>query len=245
MIVIGININTIDTTNRNNMIKNIPPGIQLKKAFQRKALLKNRFLKFNEKNITNNKNVINKTKSNTMKKNIQAYDRQLYIAVLRGNMKSVMQAIKHGADVNQEDDQGRKLIINAIVQPSSKCTPLILRVLIDNGCDLETKDLESKEPLLIAIVRRNKYEHAKIILEHPNCKPDSINIKDIKGRTPLMWAAYKKYERLSQYLISKNANMKDIDYNNSNAFLWSGRHRTNAEFLWKDEYDGPKNILEY
>mgnify|MGYP000431789851 CR=1 FL=1 len=145
-----------------------------------------------------------------MKKNIQAYDRQLYIAVLRGNMKSVMQAIKHGADVNQEDDQGRKLIINAIVQPSSKCTPLILRVLIDNGCDLETKDLESKEPLLIAIVRRNKYEHAKIILEHPNCKPDSINIKDVKGRTPLMWAAYKKYERLSQYLISKNANMKDI-----------------------------------
>ena len=58
MIVIGININTIDTTNRNIMIKNIPPGIQLKKAFQRKALLKNPFLKFNEKNTstTNNKN---------------------------------------------------------------------------------------------------------------------------------------------------------------------------------------------
>ena len=50
------------------MIKNIPPGIQLK-AFQRKALLKNPFLKFNEKNTTttNNKNVINKTKSNNEK----------------------------------------------------------------------------------------------------------------------------------------------------------------------------------
>ena len=125
------------------------------------------------------------------------YDRQLYMAVLRGNMKQVMAAISNGANVKQVDEQGRELILNAIVQTGSKCTPLILKVLLDAGCAAETKDLESGEPLLIVIVRRNKLELCKVVLEHSSCKPWVIHSKDAKGRT-----AIKKYERLSQYLLS-------------------------------------------
>ena len=67
----------------------------------------------------------------------EVYDRQLYIAVLRGNMK-VMAAISKGANVKQVDERER-IDLNAIVQPGSKCTPLILKVLLDSGCGRKRK----------------------------------------------------------------------------------------------------------
>ena len=83
-------------------------------------------MKFHTEGEKNNSSGIQKGASTS-----KARDRILYDAVLRGDLKGVMRAIKQGADVLQVDDQGRELIINAIVQPKSKCTPLILKVLID------------------------------------------------------------------------------------------------------------------
>ena len=226
------------------MNKSVPPGVQLRKAFQRKAILKNPFLKYGDaQNAGQEHGCISSTKGSPVQQDV--YDRQLYMAVLRGNMKQVMAAISNGANVKQVDEQGRELILNAIVQTGSKCTPLILKVLLDAGCAAETKDLESGEPLLIAIVRRNKLELCKTVLEHSSCKPWVIHSKDAKGRTAIMWSAYKKYEKTVTIFVIENADAKDVDNANSNAFLWSSRHNCSSEFLWEDEYDGPKYWLQY
>ena len=196
----------------------------------------------------------------------KALDEQLSRAVLRNEFKAALECLKKGANPLLSDSQGRSLIYNAILKNGARCSHLLIQCLLNHGANVNATDLESGQPLLILAVRANNLKVVETLLEHghelmPNdshgrrrksmSSPSTsstrmtcdVNVRDRLGRTPLMWSAYKRYNDISAMLIRHGAHPRhDRDRHRSNALQWAGRYcnRTGSEFLWEDEYDGPR-----
>ena len=118
-----------------------------------------------------------------------------------GNIEAAKEAIEDGADVNA--------IVNDRTPLSAatwKGQTKIVKLLIAEGADVNTKDERRETPLHWAV----EYGHTEIA-ELLMAKDADVNAKDMHSKTPLHWAARKGSTQFIELLIAKGANVNAKD----------------------------------
>ena len=82
----------------------------------------------------------------------------------------------------------------------------IVKLLLEKGADIETKDSDRQTPLHWASYNRH-VEVVQLLLK----KGADIKAKDSDGRTPLHWASYNRHVEVVQLLLEKGADIKAKD----------------------------------
>ena len=118
-------------------------------------------------------------------------------AVTNQNYDIVKYFIENGADLSAKSNKGNTpfllyFVIGNIVDIE------ILKLLIEKGCDVNTKNYSEESALHFVLKNRFDFEHLKILVENGA----DINVKDKNGKTALMYA-YKM--EVVDYLISNGA----------------------------------------
>jgi len=129
-----------------------------------------------------------------------------WIEILKNNdFIGAKQYIKHGADMNEENEQGESVLANAI---RCQCDEDLLMLLIDNGSDIYDYDEEGVSIFDMAITYGN-ISIVKYILEKGF---DVNNTKRKSGFTSLMCAACYGRAEIAKILLENGA---DIDARDS------------------------------
>ena len=118
-----------------------------------------------------------------------------------GDIEAAQEAIEDGADVNA--------IVNERTPFSAatwKGQTEIVKLLIAEGADVNTKDERRETPLHWAV----EYGHTEIA-ELLMAKDADVNAKDMHSKTPLHWAARKGSTQFIELLIAKGANVNAKD----------------------------------
>ena len=111
----------------------------------------------------------------------------------------ILQALlKHNADVNHPDHQNRTVLINATADLDE---PECLRILVENGADLNWQDCHKRTPLGYA-AKMGKSRNLSYLL---SCGADP-HIQDHWGYTPLYEAILQNHHSVLQCLL-KEANI--------------------------------------
>lgn len=107
--------------------------------------------------------------------------------------------------------QKAKSRVEIEISDSSKQTPLIIAcrinsyeiasILIDNGANVNSKDMDLWTPLLNA-AKNGNFKLVSLLLE----KKAHVDDKDCGGFTPLMWACYKNHLEVVKLLLKNKAN---------------------------------------
>jgi len=150
-------------------------------------------------------------------------EESLFEAVISNNLSNVEYAIKNGADVNKQYEDGSTPLLWAVSQGNLD----IVIHLIEQGAKINKGTIDGITPLYIAT--RNGYEAiVKYLIEHGADINRGINSKT----TPLYIAARNGYENIVKYLVEKGA---DINKGNSEGItpLLIAKHKNY------------KNIVEY
>lgn len=105
----------------------------------------------------------------------------LQAAVHRGNLRTVLLLLAHGASPTQRDAQRRSLLCIALAARR----PAVLSALVGSGCPVDCVDEdETGRTLLHVAAAENDFELAKLLLM---LRAD-VNARDKLSRTPLMLA---------------------------------------------------------
>lgn len=94
--------------------------------------------------------------------------------------------LNDGLDINRLDKDGRSALIHAVLD--SESSEMIVKLLIENGIDVNIKDKPQQWSALHFAVRDNKKDIVKILLEN-NAAIDAV---DAHGNTPL-WRAVMSF----------------------------------------------------
>ncbi|MHA1147921.1 MAG: ankyrin repeat domain-containing protein [Promethearchaeota archaeon] len=105
----------------------------------------------------------------------------------------------------------------------------VIKLIIDNGADVNGGDLDASENLLMTAARHDYHAIAKYILE----KGANIEVRDYKGNTPLFFAAWEGKLEMVKFLVSKGADINATNDLNWNALMQAclQGHYSVAEFL--------------
>ena len=150
-------------------------------------------------------------------------EESLFEAVISNNLSNVEYAIKNGADVNKQYEDGSTPLLWAVSQGN----PDIVIHLIEQGAKINKGTIDGITPLYVAV--RNGYEAiVKYLIEHGANINTGINSKT----TPLYIAARNGYENIVKYLVENGA---DINKGNNEGItpLFIAKHKNH------------KNIVEY
>jgi cytohesin len=123
----------------------------------------------------------------------------LMMAVERCDCEIVNVLIDHGANI--KGSAGKNLLSLAEVW----CQPGFKNCLVQKGVDVDSQ--------LFAAVRKNSTADAKMLLEIGA----NINVRDDKGWSPLMLAAYGDCREMLSLLIDKGADLDAVNGQNMNA----------------------------
>lgn len=180
--------------------------------------------------------------------------------------------INAGADLDSEDNYGRsplccatdlsiiKLLLEAKANVNSGrsagMTPLItavkqddlekVRLLLQNGADVNARDKHSRTSLLITAKRKGDwyykgFEIAKLLLDH-GADPEA---EDRKGLTALSWAAWNGHMGAVKLLLERGASLAPfVGYKperREQYFGWSRSSRTGSETGLAVESDPDSN----
>jgi ankyrin repeat protein len=85
----------------------------------------------------------------------------LEFAAVSDDVDIARMLIKHGADVNQEDSQGRNVLHFAI---GTECSTAFIKVILENGVDVHHEDNDGENALVNAFVFK-KYEIIKLLMD--------------------------------------------------------------------------------
>ena len=89
----------------------------------------------------------------------------------------------------------------------------IIDLLLLHGADPLALDINGETPLHYSVRHSGHFPFLKQILhEHPHL---DVNIKDVKGRTPLWWSCYRGHRHASLLLIQHGA---DVDMSTNKGF---------------------------
>jgi len=107
---------------------------------------------------------------------------KLIATVYRKEKRKILKALKRGADINGRDEDGRPPLIHAIL--AEDADPEIVRLLIDNGADVNLKDYGQEWTALHFAARDRQAEIVDILI----ASGAEIDAQDKFGNTPL-WRA--------------------------------------------------------
>src|SRR5262249_38526462 len=127
----------------------------------------------------------------------------LQFAVVGGNIPLIQNLLKHGADINLQDDLGRSAVSCALDSGP------ILKLLLEAGAKPDLKLGDGQTPLLLALQMTSRTDAAELLLTHRA----NVNFQSKTGRTPLLVAVLVNSKEVVQKLLDKGAdpNLKSLE----------------------------------
>ncbi len=130
----------------------------------------------------------------------------LMYAALYGDLDSVRQLLKMGADPNIQNEAGATALMWATDNLE------MVSLLVEHGADVNAKSSDSRTPLLIASGRYGAAPVVKLLLDHgANPSVHSPALFDVT--TPLSEAAYVGDETVLRMLVARGADVKGAGEN--------------------------------
>lgn len=129
----------------------------------------------------------------------------LFRAVDSENTEIASLLIQHGANVKQRTKVG-PAFFSSIVGPCQDGHLEMVKLLIENGVDVDVKEFRDFTPLRIA-ARNGHADIVQYLVE----KGATIDTRAMDGATPLEHAAAKGHTDIVKYLLEKGANPNIID----------------------------------
>ena len=123
----------------------------------------------------------------------------LFVAVMTNNLEAVQVLLEHNADVNSQDTDGETPMYRALIGVESKAV-LVIRRLLEHGADPNICTRKLSTPLHI-VSSRGWLDTARLLL---SCGA-KVDEKDRWGTTPLLVAASKRHEELTNLLLEYGA----------------------------------------
>ena len=160
---------------------------------------------------------------------------------VNGDAKQLEAVIKHGADVNATDEDGRPVLFWAMRKPGNKDNILIL---INNGADVNFLynqvsplahgsdvnyyGVDGNTPLMLASAYQSDPEVVKLLLAH-GAKIDAINDE---GQTALMFAVVSNPNpQVLKALLDGGASVNLEDERGNTAFILASLKLKDSRFL--------------
>ncbi|MGQ0542382.1 MAG: ankyrin repeat domain-containing protein [Blastocatellia bacterium] len=142
-------------------------------------------------------------------------DRELGHASFFGHWKVADFLIKHGADVNYAlPDTGETPMHSAICKAGRPYFLYVIKLLVENGADVNTKTIPGKET--------------------------GVFMRDVrtKGETPLHRAAAYGDEAMIQYLLDNGADKQSRDVHGNSPISWASEHLRPGSILHLLSFEG-------
>ena len=142
-------------------------------------------------------------------------DHELLSALQKGykkkvNIETVQNAIADGADVNVKDDEG----ISALYYAAGDAEDKIVKILIDNGANVDEKENEYGTTPLMSAIDRGKSEQRIAIVTLLIERGADVNAKSkTLEQTPLIHAAQYNQKTITKILIDNGADVSAKDKN--------------------------------
>ncbi|MDC0065776.1 ankyrin repeat domain-containing protein, partial [Verrucomicrobia bacterium] len=124
------------------------------------------------------------------------------------NISVIKKYFADGGDANKRDPEGKMTLLLHAIYIENKT---IVKILIENGADINDKDKNGVTPLSFALTK----EIAELLID----KGADINAKCDDGDTPLHSAAYNGRKEIAELLIDKGA-----DINAKGTIGWTPLH---------------------
>ena len=145
----------------------------------------------------------------------------LITATKRGDVKALTELIDKGADVNAKDEWWNwTALMYATTHYYFDISNIyleIIKVLLDNGADINVKNNEGKTVLHLAS-SSGRHEVVKVLLDN---KGADIDAKDNQGRTALMVASVWNDFEIVTSLVDKGAEINAKDKDGKTALMWA------------------------
>ncbi|XP_071560537.1 uncharacterized protein [Temnothorax nylanderi] len=169
--------------------------------------------KLTEENIIKSKKKIGKLVSDNSFKVREKYDQDLNIiinqermfaALEEGNLESLKDCLKRGADINARDVNLWTTLHFAVKGPSLEVTKFIF----DQNLSVNVKDSNGRTPLHIAAAHGRK-NIVEFLIKEAGLYVDEL---DTNGKTPLHVAAQNGYKDTVKILLKNKANISAQEY---------------------------------
>lgn len=140
---------------------------------------------------------------------------------------TTIELIKAGSNVNAVDHLGRTPLHNNVAGDDNLAVRLkITKLLINSGADLTIKDNNEATPLFLAVFNNNSDMAREIIMSKRN---NGIDSQEIRGFSPLHFAASRNNLEIAELLLSNGANVNIETYNDGITPIYQAITRCHTE----------------
>ena len=169
----------------------------------------------NQNGLNQNKNELKKVKFKRSKLDLKCVRKLINIEFSLGRRLSDSQLVKYKSILGFSDFISTKLkeadkkIGEALLQAVHKGNLEVVKILVDNGADVNSSVSKNTRALILA-AERDKFEIVKYLVENGA----DVNLRDYGNTTALMMASFENLE-IVRYLIEKGA---DVNAKNNNKY---------------------------
>ena len=151
-------------------------------------------------------------------RNLEHPSSWLSYAACFGNIPAIKALLESGVDANKTCTPPEHLPRHlAPIHLAARCSPMIVKLLIDAGVDVNKRaamsDFTNNTELVSNITALNvaaQWDQAPVIIELVKAGAD-VNIADDRGRTPISYAAYHGYDDCVAFLVAYDADINIAD----------------------------------
>ena len=173
-----------------------------------------------QKGLTNNVKVLLAQGASVNYRNPVSGLSALDTAAAEGHTQIVRMLLKNPeTDVNLQDQSGRTPIFYAVDQNQ----PDALRALLAAGADVNAQDLTGTTSLMLAAAK-NHTDCFNLLMKQKNIQPF---MKDLQGRSALIYSAYAHDTYPAQKLLSAGANINEQDASGNTPLLTAIKAKNN------------------
>lgn len=160
---------------------------------------------------------------------------KLLTAADDGDYMTVCEAIEVGADVNAKCSMGWTALICASRRNEYRDSPLIVKILLENGADVNLQDRDGKTPLM-SVNYWGSTEISKLLIE----SGADVNLKDKCGTTALMQKCQDALHDSAKLLIDAGADVNAKNNKGQTALMLAcikGRYNNSIYLLLENGAD--------